>query len=267
MEHIFICSSQSSLNEDNYLVGDDYLVLIDGATNLGEKSKFNANWFVCEIVKFLKVELDKKYDLKETLRNSINKIKEQVEEGYNNVSCSIIIARVIENKLEYLSLGDCTGVLQFNDETKVLYNESLSILDNKSLALMKELSIKNNISIKDTLQEVEVKNILLKHRNLKNKSNGYYSCDLSNEGIDNADFYIFEKSNIKNILLMSDGFDDIVSKYKIYENYDLLINDIYELGIDVVLKKLYDMQDSDSNLNEFIRFKKSDDATCILAKL
>lgn len=267
MDSLYLSSTQNKLNEDNYLIGKDYIVVMDGATDLTNNPKYNANWFVLELEKTLKIELDKKYDLKDTLRNSVNEVKKKVEDTFNEVSCSIIIVREINDKIEYLSLGDCTGVIQFINETKVLYNTSLEKLDNLSLEVLKEQSIKNNTTVLEAKNTIEVKNIILKHRNLKNTKEGYYTCDLSNVGVDNADYYIFNKNEIKNILLMSDGFDDVVSRYKVYKDYDELIKVIYDNSIEYVKEVLYKIQEEDKDLNKYVRFKKSDDITCVLTKI
>lgn len=266
MEFISVSSSRAALNEDTYIIGSDYLVVIDGATNLGVKTKYNANWFVLELKKYLKEELDKKYDIKETLTNSINKIKQQVDSDFNEVSCSIIIVRKVNDKLQYCSLGDCTGVIEFKNKVEVFYKTKLEEFDNKSIEVINHTAKQKNISFKEAMDTKEALDILVKHRNLKNKTNGYYTLDLSRIGIQYIDIYEFELKDVNNVLLMTDGFDDVITIYHLY-NYEEIISVINQRGLEKIVSELYEAQDSDATLDKYNRFKHSDDATCVLAKI
>lgn len=80
-----------------------------------------------------------------------------------------------------------------NAPTQILYNTSLSVLDQISIDLTVEVSQKLGISMTDAIASPTVQAKLLEHRNIKNTPQGYYTCDPQGTGIPFGDVNKFKK--------------------------------------------------------------------------
>lgn len=266
MESKGFTSSLREYNEDTYAIGDGWVAVLDGATDLGKKSEFNAHWFVNAVVKELKNELsnvDK--SLGDCLSSAVTIVRKQAPEGFNGASASVLLLRQVEKTVEFYSVGDCTGVVYFKDNTsKSLYNSALSVLDQISIDLTVKVSKDNQISMAEALKSQMVQDKLIEHRNRKNTPNGYYTCDLSGEGIPFGDTHIFPVEQLSDFLLMSDGFADIVDKFAMYENFDVVRSRIEDIGLQETACEYFQFIKTDPDWVKYPRLKYSDDTTVVM---
>ncbi len=258
-----LCKSKKEFNEDAYIASGDIYVVIDGATDLGEPTKYNAHFFATQISNHLPKYLsDKDKHLSLCLSECIQYIKTTVPENFNRMSASIIILRKNGDKTEYLSLGDCTGVIKFNDgNIRVLHDNSVPMLDDIVVKLAISLSEELKITVSEAISHKICKDKLLEHRKLKNKQGGYYTCDLSGVGIEHAVY--FEFLDVHSFLLMSDGYADIVHKFALYKDFGELIEAVDKLGVEPIANALFDAQAQDKDSQKFPRLKYSDDSTAV----
>lgn len=248
---------------------DGCFALLDGATDLGPVSEFNAHWFASNLVKALSVTMpNHSISLQDCLNQALETVRALAPEGFNQASASVILARTDGKTLHYLSLGDCTGVLRYKDGTvQIIKDESVPQLDGIVVSMAEKVAAKEGISLAAALKSPLCQEQLLLHRNLKNTPQGYYTCDPSGVGVPHAILMQLPLHDLDAILLMSDGYADCVINFHLFPTFGALMTAIEESSIYAVLEQLYQAQDGDVSQDQYPRLKHSDDATAIFSKL
>ncbi len=252
-------------NEDIYVLGDGWVAILDGATNLGKKSKFNANWFVTVLKEELEKEMPKlEQSLEICLAKAVASTASLAPPGFNDVSASVILLRQEDENLECYTLGDCTAVAFFRDgSSQVLYETNLEVLDQISIDLTVEVTKREGISMEEAVASPEVQKKLLEHRQLKNTPEGYYTCDPQGSGVPFGRKYRYPLEEVSHFLLMTDGFAETVVTFKMYPDYPKLLEAIQESSLEVIAKELFRLQEEDKEMQTCPRLKVSDDTTAI----
>lgn len=249
-------------NEDRYIISKDFLMVIDGATPLIKSNNFNE---ACWMVNYIKKNINK-YN---------GKIKDRLYQISKDAYHDLPIAIKEENylpsgSLSYLewddeyyyasTLGDCEITFITNNNQVIrCYKDELSILDNIVINEMIKHSKKKNIHLVKTRPYVS--DILIKHRKLINKENGYSGFALMEEPIIKPNTLKIKKDCVKEIYIYSDGFSQAFEHLNIYNSHEEMFNK--SLNLDEEIKKIVDAAFSDPYCDKYPRLKKIDDITVI----
>ncbi|MFW5841647.1 MAG: hypothetical protein ACOCU2_00010 [Bacillota bacterium] len=260
--------ASKSYNEDGYYKKHPVYFVADGATGLYPKNKSNHISDASKMVRFLTEKFDDFYngDFKETLYN-ISKAYQKIENFNTNNSAakpSAGIAAIVERKDAFYAylLGDCEIVtVTRNNIAKRYVNKELKKLDEKALDKMQYYTRINNLVTAEE-KRAAIKPILIKHRNMMNRPNGYNVFTID----DNPDFYIREivipKNNIKTIYLYTDGFAQIFDTIRsYYRGYKKVFSN--SLNPEEIINLINNNWNRDYNLQKYPRFKQKDDITVL----
>lgn len=263
-------------NEDACAITNNYGFVIDGATGLLNEKVSNmatdAQWFAIEWKNFLQNNLNSPFSLQEIFKKGVLEINEKYMafEGAQKVvskpSCAIALYRILNNKLQYFVLGDCSLIITTTDNQVIeLTDEKLSKFENQNLEITNNIAKQANINFIDATKMVT--KYLLQTRLKQNTKEGYYILSNSLQAIDNAIYGELELNNVKQIIALSDGFSQIYDKFNLYS-----INDFAKLiengtMLQELYNQLWQAQENDKYCNNFPRFKLRDDATIIVCKL
>lgn len=249
-------------NEDRFIIGKNYAVVIDGATPLKKSRSFNeANWMVDYIKKHFN-----RY--KGCVKNRLERLSEDVyrelalktyDEDYLP-SASACWIEFSNSKLTIGILGDCE-VTAISKEGLIsrFFDDRLEILDKKAIAEMVDIAKEKNIHINTARQYIE--ETLVKHRKLANKPQGYPALLPSPKAKINEKKYEIETGNLKTVYLYSDGFSQAFNNLKIYSSHTEMFKKITD--VDEEIKKIKDVSFSDGRYDLYPRFKKIDDITVV----
>lgn len=263
--------------EDRLGFGDDYMFILDGATGVANNRIPNyssdAVWFVETASKFLNEQLanasNKKTEiiLKE-LTNHINAQFKALKIGdvskLEMPSAAFIMARKIGQQLELISIGDCTGVIEFHSEKyELIYDDRISKLDNKVVNTMQQIKKERDISMIEA--KPYVKELLIKNRLLRNEKDGYQALDFTDIVLEKVVYRKVPYPMVKSVYLFSDGVDSYFNDFKLSDGPIGLIKDIKDKGVHQLLDRLRIKEESDPNCDRYPRLKMKDDATLIWA--
>ncbi|MBE7090182.1 MAG: hypothetical protein E7362_05200 [Clostridiales bacterium] len=254
-------------NEDKIIIGDNYAMVLDGATPLCPLgiSPSDASW----LVSFVKDNLPKRCnDLESELHKIAKMAGEKLRAMLNNnpvhlPSASLAFAQIVDNKVIICTLGDCEAIIKTkNGNITRQVIPTLSKLDGIALNAIIKTKKEQNISIKEAT--ALNKDILIKHRNLMNKENGYavFVPDSS------VQFKFlkatYNKDEIDEIYLYSDGFAQSFETLKIHKSYKTTFKNSINLSkeINKIEKRSY----KDKNYNKYPRLKTIDDISIIKIK-
>lgn len=251
-------------NEDRFLINKDFIMVMDGATSL-ENSNLKPTGG-SYLVNKLKKDLPK---LKGNIFSRLNVISKNMydEISENNdinvkmlPSAGLAWVEFDKDDLVVHTIGDCeaTIITKENKIIRIVINDLIK-LDDKAIEEMKEVSKKENISIKDS--RVLINDTLIKHRMMMNTKNGYSiycPCDKPDFKYSTNKFKI---SEIKEIYLYSDGFADAFTTFNIYNSHEEMFSK--NIDINKVVKKIAIKAFKDPLYNKYPRFKIIDDITAI----
>lgn len=277
LTHDSISLAGNKVNEDTAYSADTYGWVIDGATGLNKKnltkSESDAYWFVNEWNNYLKYNiLNNSITLKEIIINGIVCISDKfyqisTSKAPNKVdlpSASIVVIRINNDKVEYFLLGDCTLVVQNSDgKSSIIKQKLLDKLDNKAKSEMAKLMRGKGISFNEARQEINP--LLINHRLLKNTLGGYWTLEFDKNAVDNCLYGFLDFEECKKVLLMSDGFSAIFDNYN-YTDENNIISLVENNGLQEIYNTIRSIEEEDSDILKYPRFKKSDDASAVLMK-
>ena len=249
-------------NEDRFVLGENYAMVIDGATPLLKSNNFNE---ACWMVNYLKKNINK-YDgpIKKRLVSlskeayNLMPVKIKDEDYLPSASMSWI---EWDNEYFYASvLGDCEITIVTKDNEVIrFYGQELGYLDHLAIEEMTKVAKEKNIHVINARPYIA--EMLLRHRKMVNKPNGYSAFTLCDEPIFKEKKFKMEKSKIKEIYLYSDGFAQSFEHLKIYEcHQDMFVK---SLDLEEEILKIVNSSFADPYCDKYPRFKKIDDITVI----
>lgn len=249
MEILISQSIQGTSKENEDVIGftKNYCWVIDEATDLfncKEKIGLSVSEYVELLSEEIKNNCSDNKSLTDILINSINDLNSSIlrfsdldEDIFAKLpTFAFVFCRSINNKLEYIILGDCYLVVDDNIITDNRISSFSTYNKNKINTLLKTVS-------EDKLETERFK-IFQQTRLKANKFDGYPIGSLDPQSINSALFGTIE--NIKSFQLMSDGY---------FKYYDKRIEPV----------KILEKIKSDINKSKF--YGKKDDASLIVGRL
>lgn len=249
-------------NEDRFIIGKNYFLVIDGATPL---IKIKHKNLACYMVNYIKKNIHK-YDgpIKARLEALSNDIYKKLNTNSLDTAYlpSASLCYVEEENDEFIVgiVGDCEVVVKTrNNEIIRCFDDSLSKLDTAALTEMVKIAKEKQIDVCSARPLIN--DILIKNRRLQNKSNGYNAYTVLPDFSLNELKYKFKKDDVKEIYLYSDGFSDSFNHLGIYSSCEEMFKK--SLDIKEEVNKIKNEAYLDSKCNLHPRFKVIDDITII----
>lgn len=254
-------------NEDYIRYDTNHAIILDGASPLIKLK--NSNYICSKFVEIIGEELSKRIlngniNLKQVLNLSMESVlnsKMADEFIKQDMSASICILRNIKDKLELYYLGDCSIYILRNDFYR-FRQDFVEKFDRKVIDNMILIHKDEKISIKNTMKNDKIKNLLLNNRNSKNTKVGYPILDTSLKGINYGKEISLDACDYDKILMCSDGFDRIFDLFKIIDA-KTFVSTFRKKDLELYYDKMKSMSTEDDNYNRFPRFNSVDDTSAM----
>lgn len=260
-------------NEDFAYACNDYGFVLDGATAVTNQ-KFSAldsdaEWYSMTMGRFLINNLgDKDKSIFEIIKKGIKSIKKEYKNfsGDSEVldfpSSTLSLARIVDENIEFYTI--CDSMILVED----IFGNVFEIFDsrnavNDSIRMSYILDKVNNERL--TVPEVRVKypDIIFNGRKLRNTIGHQYVLADDEKVVDNGIFFSMQKSFVKKIVILSDGFSQCFDLFKFVSAEEFVKKINCEEDAIKFYKKLTKMQNKDADCKKFLRFKKTDDASLV----
>jgi serine/threonine protein phosphatase PrpC len=277
--------SKDKPNEDSFSIclTDKYLwiAVFDGTTSLKSIPLLNnqtgarfASHFLKEVLVSSLEKTNKKPKeillyINYLLLKQTSRLGGSLEDTHSLPASMATVVKVDLDKrmLEFAHAGDTYGVFfGIDGSSEVFTDDKNNKFDQEMFTLMKNISIKKGVTIKQSRQDEEVKNALYEMFIRRNNN-----PDSLGSGLINGDPYVekyiqegeYSLENIRSILLATDGLEiqghsitDPDFRSQMYQ--ELLTGGFQRL---IALKRESEDRDPDWN---YIRYKHSDDATGVM---
>lgn len=246
------------INEDCVWSDGKTLILLDGSTGL-LPGYLDARWFTsCFLEGYQRSS-------EASLCDAVNSAIAYTREAFFSLttvanpeylpSAAGIFVREIEDMIEVLAIGDCTGILYLkNGVTVSVCDDSVKHKDNAVVERCIELRKETGINISDAVSIPEVREMLIANRKTMNRPIGYRILAPNMDKCSEDDVIRFPKKNILGFALISDGFEAMKERIGLER---VSLNELYE--------KLRNEEVEDADCNIRPRLKMSDDATAVIA--
>lgn len=261
-------------NEDCYYIDDTLAFVIDGASNLSKINisdcKSDACWYANEIKKNI-VKYRDEQEIKAMLKKALL-VTNQTYQTFKNIgmiedypSAVISLIRKWKDQYEFFILGDC--VLLYKDANDCIHTFGDNRLEKvDEVAIQYGLKVREEKHIDFSEARKYYQKVLVSNRKLKNTKKGYYALSDDEHAVEQSLTGLISSANIKSVVLMSDGFYQIINLFHLYKEKTLF--EALENGsIDDLYQELIQAQMKDEKLNDYPRFTLSDDATLVYFEL
>jgi hypothetical protein len=174
---------------------------------------------------------------------------------------SLAMLRVKDGVAELSSLGDCRIV--YGVDGHCFGTSGVTVLDERLgaevIALQKEGVLQREIWSR-------LLPLTRRHRSLMNRSEGYWTTDLTGDGLDHIEIEHVPARASGRFLLMSDGFYRLVDVYRRY-TYPTLLAAAQARGLGSLFDELRAIEADDPECRKYPRLKPRDDATAVLVRV
>lgn len=191
-------------------------------------------------------------------------ILEQIEERWS--ACGVVV-RIQPRWIEFAQTGDCMLAVYYTDGTiRIVTQDQLAHVDDKSKAVWAQ-GVAAGLTSKAELWEY-VKSQISSGRRFANVPGGYSVLNGDPEFADFAEYGRISRTNIRALLLFSDGL--YVPKPIDKSDRDGAIEVaalVQEKGLQPYIEWLTDLEESDPDCIQFPRMKTSDDKSAIWIEL
>lgn len=196
--------------------------------------------------------------------NEIARQKDSIQERLP--SAAFVMVRILGDVLEITSVGDCKAIFRGVDGVvRTFYDPSLEPFEDRTLSALRSLRARNPESEQGDLVK-ELKLTIQENRKSMNQPGGYRVLSLNDVDKDSLEATVLPCEEDLIIALASDGFlryTEVFGQSNVEEMYELVCGG----QVAMVAAKVRDLESCDANCQQYIRVKKSDDATCVTVKL
>lgn len=260
-------------NEDLYHIGEDLAFVLDGATGLGSSwltdQSSDASWFVERLAHHLQQVWCETHRVENTLRVALTRV---AEAWYARVpddlpveqlpSAAMVLVAREADELVMLRLGDCELYLTTEQGVERVFDDSpLQKLDRRVIDAVMDLRQRGH-SLEDALRVVHP--MLVAHRTLMNTPEGYSALSVARWEQIRPEIKRVEAGSVRRILLASDGFAAAWQAYGLDSPDALLGSRAAQDTLEVLLRRLRELERVDAEGDRFPRLKCHDDATAVL---
>lgn len=254
-------------NEDRYIISDNLFMVLDGATPLCKTNikPSSASWFVSFVKKNIVSE-------KGGINQRLEKISQKAFEWLNThglfeqdflPSAGMAWAQIDGESIVVNTIGDCEAtVVKRDDSVERVVQKELFALD--GFAINEMVRISNELGISLVKAKEQIKPLLIKHRQMMNKPDGYNVFAPDSVGKFCFLTKTFALHDVKEIYLYTDGYADAFDALGIYPSHEMAFKHSPDVNkeVDKIVKASFD----DADCTKYPRFKKIDDITIIKLK-
>jgi len=274
--HQAITHTYKSHNEDRCGVSEYGAWVIDGALPLSHAHHTDAYsdvvWMVTWWNQYLKDHLDDKTrTLRSIMRSGVDEINQAFGRFYDPrqlskldcASASIAIVRVNGDRLENMVLGDVEiNIGCQNGQVLTLVDETMSTMDDQVINMIFNNPNRQKQIAFNGYTNAELK-VLQDNRMTMNAPGGYTVLEHDPRAIENAIYKEYPLTDLKSVLIMSDGYSAVYNKYNLMSQKDLMETCINE-GLEGPLNRIRQAEREDLDFKVFKRLRQHDDATALV---
>ncbi|MBB2996261.1 hypothetical protein E9229_002452 [Paeniglutamicibacter cryotolerans] len=182
--------------------------------------------------------------------------------AYGVPSAGAVMVRVVDAELELLRIGDCSLVVGLRSgEFITMEDELLPALDANALSVLVETAARQGIEARAARPLINDE--LVANRQRMNEPGGYWILEPYGKGVSQASVLRVPLGEVRDVLLMTDGFSSAHDTLHLYANAPELLVAVRDTGVESVFGAIEAGFAADPTWNRYPRFKQIDDITAV----
>jgi hypothetical protein len=272
-----VCDAAGRHGDDLWGRGDNAVWILDGATGLSAErlvaaGASDAAWFAAAIDEELR-RADWAAPARDVLRDAATATEARFRREATRIpadestwpAAAVTILRVADRAVELANLGDCKLLFRAASGHFATFGSSaVTALDRQLAALMVELQSQGVTDPADLW--LRLVPVMQQGRRLRNTDGGYWVLDISGHGVAHAQDALLPAGDIREFLLVTDGFYRLVDTYRVYSDEQLL-DAARSRGVAALCDQLRTIEAADERCSNYPRVKPRDDATAVLGRI
>ena len=259
-------------NEDYVSVSSSFGVLLDGASGLSRCHLFaknnltDAQWFSHTVGARISELMHADRTAREALEQAIAEARVALEEVVSRKdptpdwlpSATLSVVEVSGDMLDVWWLGDSPIVVKGRFGIETLYDESLRMLDQRSIDTMLKRSRGRYVAGSE--KRGLVLDVITANRRLRNHEQGYYILDSTGVGIEHLGHRRYSLNEVDAVAAFSDG---MFAAFELYASADLeaFMNAPSCASMQRIVDRMRVVEALDPDFELYPRFKQGDDAS------
>lgn len=276
----WVGSGAGRFNEDYALVdmASKSAVLVDGATGLTKVNlvpgESDAAWYARHLCKATVDELSRgTRPAAQALADAAAKVAATYRtfdgatelQRIDEPNGSVVVLSWDGPEATVTTLADCTVVVGMRDGScRVVYDDTLSKLDNQNYERMYAYAVANDVTMADARRALNPR--FIENRLKMNKPGGYWAADISCRGMAHATVTSFDTASVSWIFACTDGYANAVDM-GVTASFETLARAVADGGGVELGRALRAAENEDAGCWRVHRSKTSDDATYLLVRL
>lgn len=270
MSVFFYTDRGNSQNEDFVYGNDDFGFILDGASGLGTNylagnsdAQIFSHFIGNQLITLLANEkIATNRALMQAVTNFAQKYRKELGKLSPDLwpSATFSCYRKIGDEMEFSWLGDSPITTFLTQQMRTFYDRTVPQNDQRIVTAFHQL-LKKGEAIE--VAKEEIKDDLIKNRQMKNTPNGYAILDPSPIGIARLSQKRVAIMQVEKIVVTSDGFYRLVDTFNEctphqlgqFKDYGMLVS---------ACDHLRQLENEDNKLLTYPRFKQSDDASILV---
>jgi len=252
-----------SSNQDQYLVGDYYAAVFDGASAFPpEPSDRDGGWYARELAKAVQERMAPSSDLRGVLKDALEDVLREHDLDADGPSSTVALTRWDDVNLDCLVLGDSPiAVMHSNSHVDVMTDRRLSAIGaGKRRAYRQRLVAGGGF---DSEHRELLRSLQAEQRKFRNKPDGYWIAADDPSAAGQAFTRRFPVRSICAAMLMTDGASAIVDRFGL-TTWAEMASRLPREGCAEVLAEIDHAESADPAGRSSPRSKNHDDKTAVL---
>lgn len=253
-------------NQDAHGWTSNAAVVLDGASAfMPDPHDRNGGWYARSLLQQLLVRLTEATDqpLSLLLRDSIDALRREHDLRPGGPSCTVVIARQLEQMTDFLVLGDSTAVFQtINGDVRALTDDRLGqVATQQRSAYRQRLSSGAGFDAEHRRLLAELQDAQALARN---KDGGYWIAEADPAAAENA--LVTRGEHVEMAALLTDGAARLVELYRQPPTWPQYLEELDSSGPYELIRRVSELDDSDPTGRRWPRAKRADDRTLLVGR-
>ncbi len=272
-----VCDQAGLHGDDLWGRSDSAAWILDGATGLWAnrlvpEGSSDAAWFVAEIDAELR-----RSRWRAPTRDILGEAAATVAARFRSAASDlpadrstwpaacITLVRAAEGAVELANLGDCTLLFRGRAAgVRAFGTSAITGLDRQLVAMIVDLRAQGVAEPSELWSRLVP--VMREARKLRNIDGGYWVLEASGTGVAQLEQATVPADDIREFLLMTDGFYRLVDTYRVYSDEQVLAAALSG-GLATLRDELRAIEDADPRCMTYPRVKVGDDATAVLGRI
>ncbi|MFD2795678.1 protein phosphatase 2C domain-containing protein [Promicromonospora vindobonensis] len=255
----------NSHNQDRYMVGEGFAVVLDGATSVAGDRSHDPGWFAGRIGEVLARTLPGGEPIPDLVAGAIAEVRDADQlVPETSPTCTVTVARWSGDAVETYALCDSTIAVLHRDGTESVYfdDEVGDAVSQKREEYRARLARGHGYdeAHRDLLIELQKE-----QARWRNRPGGYYVAGTDPDAAYHGVVGTVERTAVTALLLATDGVDPV--RHPRAETWWDLYTEAVDHGPDRVLHDLHAAEAADPDGLQWARSKRHDDKTLVVVPL